>query len=513
MLITMTRLGMIKLIRKYSFLVVVVTAVFLGVACVPSGTAGYEIFYLGGVRGLYNSAWLGTLGAMLCCIFLWLPGFYLLRSQISEDAQLKMEQMIASTAISKMKYLFLKAGIALVVLTLLQALFLASLVIMQLIRGENYSFSILAYLYPFILVTFPALCIAAALAVLFDVVPFLKGAFGNILIFIIWVTGSSLSVAIPKNSIDLFGIGFMLEQMLFSAKQHYPGISTNSGSFGYYIVKKTTPTFSFEGLHYDKAFLSARLVWIILSIVLIILAAVIHGKLRNKEVVVPFPIGEQKKQETIKSKNFSYSKAISLPTIERTHKPAFLQMVSSEIKVLLPHSIWWYVLAIIGMIAILLLPRSTFLRWSGIVLLLPIGLWSKMGCYEKQFRTEAMLRSSCSYGLKWWSSFFAGTLISFIISAPILVRFILLSRYTNIAFWLIGILFVSSVAMTLGRLSKTSRFFEAVYIILYYFGEINGLHAFDFLGLTGNNIPYLLVSVLFISFNFIIVSGKRGKER
>jgi hypothetical protein len=509
----MTKLGMTKLIRKYSFLVVVVTAVFLGVACVPSGSAGYEIFYLGGVRGLYNSAWLGTLGAMLCCILLWLPGFYLLRSQISEDTQLKMEQMIAATAISKIKHLFLKAGTNLLVLVILQALFLVSLAVMQLIRGENFSISILAYLSPFVLVTFPALCVAAALAVLFDVVPFLKGAFGNILIFIVWVTSSSVSVAMPKNSLDMFGIGFMLEQILLSAKLQYPDISTNSGSFGYYQIDKVTPTFSFEGVNYDKVFLLARLMWISLSILLIILATVIFRRFKNEKVILPFTAREPKKQEISQDKNFSHSKAVILPTIERTHKPAFLQMVALEMKILLSGSIWWYVSAIVGLIVFLLLPRSLFLRWSCIVLLLPIGLWSKMGCYEKQFRTEAMILSSCSPELKWWSSFIAGTLISFILSIPILSRFIIFSLYTNVAFWLIGVLFVSSIAMTLGRLSKTSRFFEAVYIMLFYFGEINGLRTFDFLGLTGNKIPYLFVSVLLISFSLIIESGKRGNLR
>lgn len=511
--LTMTRLGMTRLLRRYSFFAVVVTYIFLGVVCVPSASAGYEIFDMGGVRGLYNSAWLGVLGTMLCSILLWLPGFYLLRSQITEDTQLKMQHIIAATPVSKIKYLSLKAGTNFLVLVILQALFLLSFVIMQLIRGEDLNLSVTQYLVPFIFVSLPALCVAASMSVFFDVLPFLKGVFGNILIFIIWILGSSVSVAMPQNPYDLFGIGFLLDQLLQSVKQIYPSISTSGGSFGYYPIDRISPTFLFDGVVYSSSFLVARLMWIGISVLIIIIAATLFGRFKKQKSVRDFATKRNAKQSLQTSGSFSQSKTVHLPAIKRTSKPAFLRMMGLEIIILLPNSIWWYIVAIGGAVACFLLPINLFLRWSCLVLLLPIGVWSKMGCHEKLNGTKSLIISSCSPILKWWLTFMVGIVIAFMLSIPILARFIILSLYSQAIFWMIGIVFVSSLAMTLGRASGNTRFFEAVYIVLFYIGEINGLRAFDFLGITGSNIFYLLASLILICINLIFEFGKRGSLR
>lgn len=509
-IITMIKLGITIQMRRYSFLVVASTAVFLGVFCVPSVSSGYEIFNLGGVRGIYNSAWLGTLGAMLCCILLWLPGFYLLRSQISEDSQLKIEQIIAAASISQIAYLFYKAAISLWVLIVLQILFLSSFIIMQLIRGEDINVNLIQYLLPFILVSLPALIVVAALTVLFDVIPFLRGAFGNILIFMIWITNSSLSVAMPKNPLDLFGIGFLMEQILLSAKKHYPEIGANS-SFGYYPIENTSPSFSFEGIQYDHTFLFARVFWVVISILLIGFASILF---RHKHPLLAVQATRKEKTTIILPFSRSHkNKVIYLPPIERSPSPALLQMILLEVKMLLPRSIWWYIAATLGCMLCLFLPVSFLLKWACLILVLPISTWSKMGCNEKLNRTHALVASSCSSVLKWWSTFIAGNAIAFTLSVPVLFRFITLSQYTNALFWLVGILFVSSIAIMLGRISGTPRLFESIYIIIFYFGVINDLKAFDFIGKTSNNIQYLIFSIIIIAFSLVYESLKGGKLR
>lgn len=508
---TMIQLGVTKQIRRYSFLVVASTIVFLGVFCVPSVSSGYEIFNLGGVRGIYNSAWLGTLGAMLCCILLWLPGFYLLRSQVSEDAHLKIEQIIAASSISRTAYLFYKAVISLLVLMFLQIIFLSSFAIMQLIRGEDININLVQYLLPFVFISLPVLIVVAALTVLFDVIPFLRGAFGNILIFMIWVTSSSLSVAMPKNPLDLFGIGLLMEQILLSAKKYYPEIGANS-SFGYYPIENTSPSFSFEGIQYDHTFLFARLFWIGISILLIGFASILFGHIKSKHSLLTIQGARKKKTTSILpfSKN---NKVIVLPPIERSHSSALLQMILLEIKILLPRSIWWYIAAALGCLLCLFLPVSLLLKWAGLILVLPISTWSKMGCNEKINRTYALVASSCSSVLKWWSTFIAGNAIAFTLSVPILFRFMALSQYTNVLFWLVGILFISSIAIILGKISGTPRLFESIYIIIFYFGVINDLKAFDFLGRTNNNIQYLLFSIIIIGFSLGYESLRGEKLR
>lgn len=225
----------------------------------PSLTNGYEIFYMGGVRGIYNSTWLGVMAAALPIILLWLPGFYLLRSQITEDSQLKIGQIIASTPISKLRYIGGKFLANFTILILLDILFTVGIMIMQLIRMESMSINFLDYLAPLIFITVPHLLVLAALTIIFDVIPFLRGSIGNISIFIIWVFLTMLSFTKAGSSADLFGIGYLTNGMLDGAKKFYPSIPNNI-SFGYYANEGVTSTFNWEGMQWDSGFLQSRLI-------------------------------------------------------------------------------------------------------------------------------------------------------------------------------------------------------------------------------------------------------------
>lgn len=146
---------------------------------IPS--SGYQVFYIGGVRGIYNSAWLGGMVTMMSTLLLWLFAFFVLRSQVSEDQRLKVGQIIASTPISNFRYIFSKVISNYVVLLVIELLLFLAFMGMQLIRGEDYYIHIADYLQPFAFIVMPSLLVLAALTVLFDVMPGLKGVVGNII--------------------------------------------------------------------------------------------------------------------------------------------------------------------------------------------------------------------------------------------------------------------------------------------------------------------------------------------
>lgn len=253
--------NLIRQTRGYKFLGLLAAAVFLGYLCVPGAADGYEIFYMGGVRGVYNSACLGAMAACLPVILLWLPGFYLLRSQISEDRRLKIGQIIAATPMSRLRYISGKVFGSFLVLMSLDVLFTAAVIVMQLIRGEVLQISLMGYLGPLLFITVPHMLVPATLTVLFDVTPGLSGAIGNILIFVIWVSLTTLSVAVPGNAMDLFGLGFLLDQMLNGAKSVFPFLPDTT-SFGYYKMEGEIPTFHWSGVSWDTGFLTSRLLWV-----------------------------------------------------------------------------------------------------------------------------------------------------------------------------------------------------------------------------------------------------------
>jgi hypothetical protein len=426
--------------------------------------------------------------------------------------------MLSASPCSNLKYIGTKTISNFVVLLSLQLIFLVSFVTMQFIRGESYAMDISGYLLPFVYLTVPALLIDAVLTIVFDVIPFLRGVFGNIAIFFIWVAGTTLSVAMPNNPYDLFGIGYILNKMIGGAKEFDSNISVNGASFGYYPRNDFIPTFLFKGISYQKELLLARLVWFVIAILLIFLAVFVFDRFRKNEMSSLKSHCVIKDKPSISDIGSVYNekngvaRTIELSPIKRTNKPRLFGMVKGEMKILLPHSIGWYLVAIAAMVTCIFLPSHMILKFAGYILILPILIWSNMGCHEKIYQTENIIFSSCSPRYKKGVTLLAGIVITMILSVPIVLRFAMIGEIQSIFSWTIGIVFISALALLLGIMSGKRRFFEAVFIVWFYLGQVNGIKCFDFVGTTGNfSLFYSIAAVVIIGFVMIILTGREMK--
>jgi len=86
--------------RRYSFLLTIVVMLFLGVnavAPIESGMLTVNLAHVGGLRGIYNSAWIGGIVALISSMLLSLPGFYLVKNAIERDRATKVGAIIAAT--------------------------------------------------------------------------------------------------------------------------------------------------------------------------------------------------------------------------------------------------------------------------------------------------------------------------------------------------------------------------------------------------------------------------------
>ncbi len=495
--ITLIKSNLIKQTRRSSFFLIIGIGIFLGFLCVPDTSAGYEIFYLGGVRGLYNSPWLGALGAVLPVILLWLPGFYLLRSQVTEDKELKVGQMIAASPVSKTRYIYGKFISNFSVLMALQFMFLAALMVMQLIRHESMSLSIIHYVMPMIYVTVPYLLVLAALTILFDVVPVLKGAFGNTIIFVLWIGLSSVSVANPGNRFDLFGIGVFLNSMLEGAKLYFPNLP-DAASFGYYKAAVNLPTFVWSGMVWNKDFLSSRLIWVVAAFLITQVSVIVFNRFRE-----PSRVKKRNKSPGSIVKNTinqRFEAICVLSPIKRKGQVNLLQMVRGELRNMLSaHSIWWYLSALAVMVFTPLVTSGEALKWISLSMLLPMSVWSQMGNMEKACGTSDIIASSCSAYSKWLATWLAGVIVALLLSFGMFTRIAMLSEWNYLTPWLVGVIFLPTLALVLGSVSSNRRLFEAVFIALMYFGPINNMWKFDFMGLTSNNAAlYMAITVVLL---------------
>lgn len=163
-------------------------------------------------------------------------------------------------------------------------------------------------------------------------------------------------------------------------------------------------------------------------------------------------------------------------------------LVRGELKIALSgHSVWWY-LSVLACIALSVFATSgEGEKWIVLIMLLPMAVWSQMGCREKQYSTTDIILSSCSLPVKWVAAWISGILISLLMSSGMIGRFLFQGNPAGLIAWIAGAVFVPTLALTLGSLFGNRKVFEGLYIALFYFGPINGMPGLDFFGLVENN--------------------------
>ena len=119
--------------------------------CFPPASAGYVTVAVGELRGAYSPAWVGMVLALMYASMLTLAGFYIVRGTVVRDFETRVWQLLVATPMTRAGWLLAKWSSHSLVLTL------------------------------------PALALAATFAVLFDLVPWLRRSGGNVLYFFLWI--------------------------------------------------------------------------------------------------------------------------------------------------------------------------------------------------------------------------------------------------------------------------------------------------------------------------------------
>lgn len=233
----LARADFLERTRRYSFLITLGLILFLAYSYVPSRDAGYITLAVDGARGIYNSAWVGSLVAILTGIMLPLLGFYLVKNAVARDTQTGVGQIMATTPLTRPVYTLGKWLSNFAVLALMAGVTALAAVVLQLARGEDRQLDLLALFAPMLWIMLPTLALVAALAVLFETVGWLRGGLGNVIYFFVCTAvtmvsflpvmmsaGNLEAAALP---VDVFGIGLPLGSMLHAASAAFPGVDVH----------------------------------------------------------------------------------------------------------------------------------------------------------------------------------------------------------------------------------------------------------------------------------------------
>lgn len=496
------RADFLERVRRYGFLVTLAATVWLGWLV----GAGKLELWIGTVRGVYNSAWIATTMALVINTFLSLAGFYLVKNAVERDRHTGVGQILATTRMSKPLYTLGKTLSNLAVLgSMLGVLVLSSMVI-QLVVGEDRQIQLLELIKPFLFLSLPMLALVAACAVLFETIPGLRGGFGNIVWFIVWVACIPAGVEL-RGLFDPIGLGFVNDELMKAA-----ALAHGPAKRGFILggIDRDSPTqiMRWDGLDWTSEALLQRLFWIGLATVVALLAALFFDRFDTAR-----SSWRRRKAPADTKVEEALPVYVPMPDVHLTplseisRRFRFFGVLRAELKLLLKGRPWWWWAGAAGFVIATLAVELNAVRQIVLPLawLWPMLLWSGLGAREIRFDTGALLFSAARpLGRQLPATWLAGVTLAALIGAGGAVRFLLAGEMESLGAWAVAVLFIPTLALALGIWSGSSKLFEVIYLVLWYIGPMNQVPTMDYAGATakglesGMPLVYLGVTALLV---------------
>src|SRR5208337_1501434 len=268
-----------------------------------------------------------------------------------------------------------------------------SSIVMQLVSGEDMRIHLWKLLSPFLLLSIPAMAVIAALALVFETIPFLRGGFGNVAYFFLWTAILTVPVVTNSSIYDLSGL-FLLRQSIIAS--HAAPMAENSFSLSLDAGQfRAASTFRWEGIPWTGEILFSRLFLCVVALLLCALAALLfdrfdpargYRKLRAAAIpLVPVPASTPEATPAVRTK------LAPLDTLSLRFR--FPAVLVAEVRLMLKgQRWWWYTIAAGLLLAQALIPKA---EARGLVLafawIWPVLLWSSMGVREMRHQTYQVL--------------------------------------------------------------------------------------------------------------------------
>ena len=505
--------------RSYGFLVLLLFTIFVTYLFIPDihmiQVAGLN---LGGYRAIYNSAWIGSMTALMMGEFFPLFSFYLLKGSVERDRCTGVGQILASTPLSKGAYMFGKWLSNIAVVGAMVLAIIAASVLLQLIRAEESYINLWAIASPFIIVLFPTLTIIAAFAVLFDSLPALRGGVGNVIFFFVY-----LLMFLP---FDPQGNTIIYPSIYRACAAVFTGCNPSRQIDVGMPPLSNFPAFRYEGVDWTMGIFLTRFSLILIGLGIAYLAAFFFHRFdparSDKSFQGNFSSGGISTPQTeIRSDNYLLSRKntpfmVLAPATRSTSFSNLTGRLRVELRLIFKGVHWVWFLAAFGVwFAQILTPLdAAHLYILPIALVLPLTIWSNLGVREVRHRVSQIVFSAPYPLMHQFSiSWLAGVWVALVLTSPVLVRIAMAGRGSAFGALLVGIIFIPTLAMALGCWSNGSKLFEGGYLFFWYLASVHGVPIFDFMGRIPHaremNIPILYLGLTIL----LMVVGVFGRKR
>jgi hypothetical protein len=451
-------------------------------------------------------------------------GFYIVKNSIQRDRQTRVGQILATTPISKSFYTLSKALSNCAVLASMVLVLALTALVIHLFHRADPRIDLVALFSPIFIFGLSAVAVTAALAVLFESLPVLRGGVGNILYFFLWITllvFGAVSQEKPFSDeqihpfTDYSGVVSVLTQMQHQVHALDPQ-NSNGASFSVGGLNPPTKTFLWTGLQWTPALLLSRAMLFAIAAALAVLAALFFDRFDPARAgwftqKKPKPTREAVALEPTQavSGTHPYFSQAQLAPLLRTAKEGFSRvrfftLIAAELRLSLRgHAWWWYTVAAGLFIACLASPLDA--ARSGVILaawLWPALIWSQLGTREVQYSTGTLIFSAPhAVPRQLLATYAAGVLVAAITGGGLGLHMLFARDFAGLGAWATAALFIPAMALALGVVTASRKFFEALYTAWWYVGPMHHIRRADFMGTAAASstpIGYLAAAVLLV---------------
>ena len=480
-------------VRRYSFLITLGLVLWLG-AGTFDGSVSVSI---GNSQGTINAAWVGGMMTVVAIAFLSLIGFWIVKNAVDRDERTGVGAILATTPLSRLEYTLGKAASHFLVLGAMVAILALCGIALLLVQGGGADgarggFDALAFLGPFVICGIPAFALTAALAILFETTPGLRGGAANALWLFVWVALLMASTGAKTPLMDPWGI-LIIQKSMAAAAHAQLGIDPSNFTVQLNpgMAQAFPRRFLWTGVMWTPEILASRVAWLLVAVGIAALAAVPFHRFdpSRRRMRLGLPGGTRAVAGA-----GAATTAAPTPRREWPSLIAWLPrgIVGSELRLLVGGANRWWSLVALGLIVAGWLAPLTAAK-SAVLLaawIWPLLAWSQLGGRDARFDTEAFVLSAPGALTRQLpAAWLAGVLLTAAMGSGVGARLAMAADGSGFAAWAAATLFIPALALALGLLSRGNKLFEVTYTVLWYVGPLNRTPPLDFMGATGAGHP------------------------
>ncbi|HET9804107.1 MAG TPA: hypothetical protein VFP96_12780, partial [Candidatus Acidoferrum sp.] len=297
-----------------------------------------------------------------------------------------------------------------------------------------------------------------------------------------------------NHKLDPMGLMVVADSMMAGARKYIPGYRD---SFSFTVSDtpaKVVGAFRWQGVHWTAEDLLLRVVWIGAAIALVLFAALIFDRFDSTKSLSSALRGKKSQVALNGSSAASSVQELQVRTTATPHLTplagsirtnAFLRVFRAELRLSLKGLRWWWYAVALGLLVAQLATPLSISRGPvlGVSLIWPVLVWSGLGARESRFATGSLLFSSAGILRRQLPAcWLAGVVVTLLAASGAIIRLMIAHDTGGLSTVLTGSLFVPSLALCLGVISGTSKFFEGLYTLLWYIGPMNHTPSIDYTG-------------------------------